>query len=712
MSRKKFTVLIVALAMLLTLMVPAFATADGETITVFFTDSENPSWGDINVHYWGGSSESQWPGKPMTQLYQNGYGQFVYGASIPANSTGIIFNHNGDEKKTNNIETGIVDGAWWYFTGWSGYATVGSLTNTLHAAVSATCTTDGNTAYYQLDDNYYDSNLNATTQAATVIPALGHIQGTINYNEIKAPTCTETGTKQGSYMCSRCNQVVYLPEETVPALGHDFTVVEWDIPNNDYTQARCRLKCSRYGCDEATGYVAATVTTQSVTYCDSDGYYIQHLSATIGDKTYTRDDNDSQTQPLPQPIGHDWNTPTYEWTQENGVWKCTATRVCKRNENHVETETVTATSAVKTPATCTVMGTTIYTVTFQNAAFATQTKDVEDIAIDPTAHDLVATPAADATCIREGNTAYWQCNHCSHYFADAQGNSDLGNTLPSQYIISALGHDWNDPNPIYTWADDNSTCTASHTCQRQGCGETETETVNVEITGNAGDRSYTATFTKAGFTNQSKPVPQYHYDNLDVTNGIPAAPSGEFFAAWFADANYSGTPLNATTDDITNAYAKFIKVETMTVAVQIRQVSSETNKPDCSDVRFITTVPDSKYFATIGFRVTVGDALVSSGEIGSSSNYLYDSIISLGSPVTVAAFGPGEFDHRDSAKLVVQTVTGMPASYFADGNTYRIKVVPYIVTNDNRTIEGPAKFFKGTTDAGGRTFITSSTPIA
>jgi hypothetical protein len=75
---------------------------------------------------------------------------------------------------------------------------------------------------------------------------------------------------------------------------------------------------------------------------------------------------------------HDWGEPTYTWAANCGT--CTATRVCGKSASHVETETVQATSEVTAQATYTAKGKTTYTATFQNAAFATQSKTVEDIA--------------------------------------------------------------------------------------------------------------------------------------------------------------------------------------------------------------------------------------------------------------------------------------------------------------------------------------------
>ncbi|MBQ4427781.1 MAG: hypothetical protein II881_08570 [Oscillospiraceae bacterium] len=69
--------------------------------------------------------------------------------------------------------------------------------------------------------------------------------------------------------------------------------------------------------------------------------------------------------------------PAYVWSEDNA--NVTATRVCGNDKSHVETETATATSAVTKQAECEVEGETTYTAVFENKAFSTQTKTVDNI---------------------------------------------------------------------------------------------------------------------------------------------------------------------------------------------------------------------------------------------------------------------------------------------------------------------------------------------
>ena len=72
----------------------------------------------------------------------------------------------------------------------------------------------------------------------------------------------------------------------------------------------------------------------------------------------------------------------------------------------------------------------------------------------------------------------------------------------------ALGHDWGDAT--YTWTDDNSACTATHTCKRDS-SHVQTETVKTSSTvtkeptaTETGTRTYTATFKNEAFNTQTK----------------------------------------------------------------------------------------------------------------------------------------------------------------------------------------------------------------
>ncbi len=197
---------------------------------------------------------------------------------------------------------------------------------------------------------------------------------------------------------------------------------------------------------------------------------------------------------------HTYGTPTYSWSDDNS--SCTATAVCtgceEGTDGHSVTETVTAVYAVTTPATCTEAGSGTYTAEFENELFEQQIKTAE---IAKIAHTVVIDEAVDATCTESGLTEGSHCSVCNE-------------VIIAQEVVPALGHNYGEAT--YTWAEDNSTCTAAMTCSRcmeETEGHTVTETVETayeEITAatctSVGTGTYTATFTNTAFTAQTKTV--------------------------------------------------------------------------------------------------------------------------------------------------------------------------------------------------------------
>ncbi|MDE6310763.1 MAG: starch-binding protein [Muribaculaceae bacterium] len=69
-----------------------------------YWDNSATKWSTPTIHYWGGSSESTWPGAAMTKVEGN-----IWMYEVPAGTTGILFNAgDGDATKTSDF-TAVAD---------------------------------------------------------------------------------------------------------------------------------------------------------------------------------------------------------------------------------------------------------------------------------------------------------------------------------------------------------------------------------------------------------------------------------------------------------------------------------------------------------------------------------------------------------------------------------------------------------------------------
>ena len=221
-------------------------------------------------------------------------------------------------------------------------------------------------------------------------------------------TCTETGLTEGSH-CSRCDYKI--AQEVTPALGHDFidheakaatcTEIGWEAYQTcsrcDYTTYKeIPVKGHAPAAPVRENEVAPTCTVggsyDEVVYCsvckkelsreakklDALGHdFIDHeaKAATcteIGWEAYqTCSRCDYTTYKEISALGHNWGEPVYDWADDHSA--ITATRVCKRDPDHTETETGVVTSAVTKEATYDAEGEITYTAAFTNPAFEPQT---------------------------------------------------------------------------------------------------------------------------------------------------------------------------------------------------------------------------------------------------------------------------------------------------------------------------------------------------
>lgn len=113
-TRKILLALVLVLTMLMSFAtVSAFAAEEEDTKTFYF--SNNKWWSTVNVYYWGGSSESTWPGVAATYVETNDFGESICSITVPADTTSIIFN-NGSGEQTVDIDLSLYDTDGFYLT--------------------------------------------------------------------------------------------------------------------------------------------------------------------------------------------------------------------------------------------------------------------------------------------------------------------------------------------------------------------------------------------------------------------------------------------------------------------------------------------------------------------------------------------------------------------------------------------------------------------
>ena len=274
---------------------------------------------------------------------------------------------------------------------------------TAHEAHAATCTEDGNSAYWECTvchRLFSDSDgSNQITPQDVIVAATGH---TSVSTPTQDPTCIEAGHTGGTH-CSVCDAVLTLPTPT-PALGHewsDWTTTLEPTENDEGSEHRTCSRCSAeeiraipaLGHEHTPSAFAAVASTCTV-------------------------------------AGH------------SAYWECTS---CHRYFSDAECTNEIDLSSTELPlaqhthvtipgvaATCTSTGLT------DGIKCSVCELVIEERQVIPMVdHKLDHHAASDPTCTENGNNEYWQCSDCHGYFSDANGNTSI---TESATVRAATGH--------------------------------------------------------------------------------------------------------------------------------------------------------------------------------------------------------------------------------------------------------------------------------
>ncbi len=173
---------------------------------------------------------------------------------------------------------------------------------------------------------------------------------------------------------------------------------------------------------------------------------------------------------------HEWGETVYEWEPDGSA--CTATRICKKDPTHIETETAAAYRPGHKAATCTQDGSDTYLAIFDNPAFKRQEKVIVVKASGHKWGDWVTK--IKPTCTENGEK-WRKCSVCDEYETDD---------------IEKLGHRFGEWSVLYS-----ATCTSDgmrgHICTV--CSTYETETIE-KLGHNYKDTVVKPTCTQRGYT--------------------------------------------------------------------------------------------------------------------------------------------------------------------------------------------------------------------
>ena len=272
-------------------------------------------------------------------------------------------------------------------------------------AKDATCTEDGNIAYWYCSVcNKYFSDENGTTEIAladTVVKA----HHTMTKTDAKEPTCTAEGNN-AYYTCSVCGKVFKDEAGTQPTTVEAETLEK--KAHTPVVDAAVAATCEKTGLTEGSHCSVCNEVLVAQKIVDKIPHTLTKTDAK--DATCTEDGN-------------------------NEYYSCSVCgKVFKdadgKTETTVEAEKIAAKGHTMTKtdakdATCTENGNTAYWhCSVCNKYFSDENGTTEIALVDTVVkahHTLTKTDAKEPTCTAEGNNAYFTCSVCGKVFKDEAG---------------------------------------------------------------------------------------------------------------------------------------------------------------------------------------------------------------------------------------------------------------------------------------------------
>ena len=280
-----------------------------------------------------------------------------------------------------------------------------TISHTLTAvpAKDATCTEDGNAAYWTCSAcEKWFSDENGTTEItdkdSVVKKATGH-------------TPSAAWSYDGDHhwhVCTICNAELDKAEHS----GGTATC---------QAKAICDVCKAEYGTTTAHTFISKHDNTQHWKECSICGAI------------------DSENPKTNHTFG-EWETVTDSTCTATGTKKHTCTGCDYSETGVIEKKAHTTEHHDRVEPTCTATGSIEYwqcSVCNKKFSNADCTTEVTDVTLPMAAHTLTKTDAKAATCTEAGNAEYWTCSVCKKLFSDSEGKNEI---TAASVVIPATGH--------------------------------------------------------------------------------------------------------------------------------------------------------------------------------------------------------------------------------------------------------------------------------
>ena len=168
--------------------------------------------------------------------------------------------------------------------------------------------------------------------------------------------CESIGHTDGSH-CGVCGEVL-TEKQVVPALGHSWgkPAFTWTETENGFTATATRV-CANDNAHVQEVAAVVTLVTDPAS-CEENGALTYTATATFGEEEFAEDKVVAIVA-----LGHEWNAPTFTWTETESGFTATAARVCANDNAHVQQVDAAVTFVVTSPASCEEGGSITYTAT-------------------------------------------------------------------------------------------------------------------------------------------------------------------------------------------------------------------------------------------------------------------------------------------------------------------------------------------------------------